>query len=237
MIASACVFNNCIDMGIDAKMKRTQSRSLVTGAASPYAAAIFAALLGMLGFTILGVFTNVLTVLAGIVGVFFYVSMYTMVKRLSDWSTIVGSVSGAIPPLAGYTAVAGRIDGAALFLFLLIVLWQMPHFYALAIYRLDEYRAAGIPILPAPQGIIVTKVHMVLYTIGFALVCTIFSFTEFSGNMLLSLVVLLSLGWLMYIGRGFSMSNNRLWARHIFAFSLVVIVFLCISIVAVSSFV
>jgi heme o synthase len=237
VIASACVLNNCIDMGIDAKMMRTQSRSLVTGAASAYSAAIFAGLLGMLGFTILGIFTNVLTMLAGIVGVFFYVSIYTLVKRFSHWSTIVGSVSGALPPLAGYTAVAGRLDGAALFLFALMVLWQMPHFYALAIYRLDEYRAAGIPILPATQGIFVAKVHMVLYTTGFALVCTIFFFTEFPRDMFPSLVVLLSLGWLMYIGRGFGASNNRLWARHIFVFSLVVIVFLCISIVAVSSLV
>ncbi len=235
-IASACVFNNCIDRGIDSAMARTKSRALVTGIVSPQAAIIFAVVLGMIGLTILGVFTNGLTVFAEIVGIFFYVVLYTTLKRYSEWATVVGSVSGAIPPIAGYTAVTGRIDAGALILFLLVVLWQMPHFYALAIYRLADYQAAGIPVLPATKGIFVTKVQMLLYTIGFVIVSIVFSVTEFNGNAYPSLVALLSLGWLGYIALGFSTPDTRRWARQVFAFSLCVIVFLCVTIVAHSIF-
>jgi heme o synthase len=236
-IASACVCNNCLDRGIDATMQRTQSRALVTGIVSPRSAMIFAVMLGILGLTLLGVFTNALTFFIEIVGIIFYVGIYTQLKRFSEWSTVVGSVSGAIPPLAGYAAVAGKIDAGALILFVLVVLWQMPHFYALAIYRLADYQAAGVPVLPATKGIFVTKVHILLYTIGFVIVSTVFAFTEFAGNMYPALVAILSLSWLVYAACGFSAKSNSLWARQIFAFSLLVIVVLCTSIVAGSSFI
>jgi heme o synthase len=233
-IASACVFNNCIDRGIDSVMKRTRSRALVTGIVSPRDAIIFAVLMGIVGLTILGVFTNALTLFAEIVGIVVYVGVYSTSKRFSDWSTVLGSISGAIPPIAGYTAVTGRIDTTVIFLFLLLVFWQMPHFYAIAIYRLDDYQAARIPILPATKGVFVTKVHMILYAIGFAVVSTIFFSTEFTGKVPSSLAAIISLIWIIYIAFGFSTRDNRLWARQVFLFSLLVNVFLCIAIITMS---
>ncbi|MDE2589744.1 MAG: heme o synthase, partial [Patescibacteria group bacterium] len=152
VIASACVINNYLDRKIDKKMARTQKRALVTHAISPSHALVFATILGILGFLDLVVFTNGITFMIGLIGYIDYIVLYGLSKRKSIYGTLVGSISGATPIAAGYTAVTNRFDIAALLLFLIMVFWQMPHFYAIAIYRLKDYVAAGIPVLPAKKS-------------------------------------------------------------------------------------
>jgi len=221
-IASACVVNNYLDRRIDAKMERTKKRALVTGAVSGRAAIIYAIMLGLIGFSALAIFTNLTTVLVGIVGMIFYIILYAVAKRYSFWSTVVGSVSGAIPPVAGYTAVSGRLDLGAMLIFLILVFWQMPHFYAIAIYRFKDYKAAHLPVLPVAKGIFTTKIHILLYTIGFALVAILLASTGFAGRVYLYGMLLLCLVWIVYAVIGFSTNNVTLWAKRMFVFSLLI---------------
>ncbi|MEZ0286312.1 MAG: heme o synthase, partial [Candidatus Paceibacterota bacterium] len=183
VIASACVVNNYLDRDIDEKMARTKNRALVKGLISGKSALIFASTLGILGTLILFFFTNTLTAAVGLFGWFFYVVVYTLLKRRTVYGTLIGSISGAIPPVAGYCAVANRIDVGALILFVTLCLWQMPHFFAIAIYRLKDYKAADIPVLPIKSGIQNTKIHMVLYATAYtisAAYLTILGYTGFT---------------------------------------------------------
>ncbi len=227
-IASACVFNNYIDRNIDTKMERTKNRALVIKTVSAPAAIVYAIILGLIGFTILAVFTNMLTVFIGFVGFFFYEVMYGISKRRSVWSTVIGSVSGAIPPVAGYTAVSGRVDVGAILFFLILVFWQMPHFYAIAIYRFNDYKTAGLPVLPVVKGIFATKIQILLYTIGFALVVALLSVTGYTGGVYLFIIMMLAIFWILYAVIGFTTKNTALWARRMFIFSLVINLALCI---------
>ena len=157
VIGSACVFNNYIDREIDEKMARTKKRALVTGDIPVKNALIFGTLLGILGFLILFSYTNLLTGVIGVIGVVMYVVVYGYFKRRTVHGTLIGSISGAIPPVAGYTAVTNLIDTGAILLFLILVFWQMPHFYAIAVYRIEDYKKAGIPVLSVVKGIPTTK--------------------------------------------------------------------------------
>jgi protoheme IX farnesyltransferase len=147
VIASACVFNNYFDRDIDAKMTRTKDRPSVSGTVSPRAALIYGAVLGLAGFVLLYIYVNALTTYLILVGFFVYVFWYTPLKPCSASAVYVGAVAGAAPIVAGYTAVTDRIDWVALFLFLFLFVWQLPHFFAIAAYRYDEYAAAGVPLL------------------------------------------------------------------------------------------
>ena len=167
VIASGCVLNNYLDISIDKQMARTKKRALVTGTITSKNALIFATILGLSGEIILLIFTNLLTALIGLFGLFVYVIVYGAAKRRSTHGTLVGSLSGAVPPVAGYTAVTGSLDWAALTLFLILVCWQMPHFYAIAIYRYNEYKAAGLPMLPIVKGIRATKLQILNYCLFF----------------------------------------------------------------------
>ncbi|HSW47613.1 MAG TPA: heme o synthase [Candidatus Saccharimonadales bacterium] len=236
-IASACVFNNYVDRGIDSKMERTKNRALVTGAVSSPAAIIFASILGLIGVIILYIFTNITTLLVGAVGFLFYEIFYGISKRSSIWSTVIGSVSGAMPPVAGYTAVTGNIDLGAVILFFILVFWQIPHFYSIAIYRLKDYKKAGIPVLPVVKGIFVTKVQILFYTIGFAIVTTSLSFTGYTGKTYLIVMSIFCLVWVAYAAKGFSVKNTPHWARRMFVLSLIINVVVCIMITTNSLFV
>ncbi|HEY5695829.1 MAG TPA: UbiA family prenyltransferase, partial [Candidatus Saccharimonadales bacterium] len=136
MIASACVLNNFLDQDIDSKMERTKKRAIVAGIVPGRHAVIMATVLGVVGLSILAFYTNWLVVIVGIVGYIDYVVLYGMLsKRLSLYGTLVGSVSGAAPVLAGYLAVTNSVDAGAVIVFAAMFLWQMPEFYSIAIYR------------------------------------------------------------------------------------------------------
>ncbi|HEX8226700.1 MAG TPA: heme o synthase [Candidatus Saccharimonadales bacterium] len=167
VIGSGCVSNNYIDRGIDRKMARTRQRALASGVISGRSAINYAAVLLAAGLVILVIFTNILTALLSLACFVAYVFIYAIAKRKSVYGTEVGSISGAIPPVVGYCAVTGSLDITALLLFIVLVVWQMPHFYAIAIFRKEDYKAAGIPVLPLVRGIPATKRRMVWYAAAF----------------------------------------------------------------------
>jgi protoheme IX farnesyltransferase len=223
VIASGCVFNNFIDRAIDQKMARTKKRALVSGTVSGPAALVYATLLGLLGFAVLAAYTNALTVYVGLVGILFYVVMYSIWKRRSIYGTLVGSVSGAIPPVAGYTAVTGNLDAGAWILFAILALWQMPHFYAIAMYRLDDYASAGLPVLPVKKGMHHTKIQIVGYIAAFIVATSLLTFLGYTGYIYLAVVTLLGLAWLWKGLKGFRAGvDDKGWARKMFFFSLII---------------
>lgn len=227
IIASACVFNNFIDRDIDKKMQRTSNRALAAGLIHPGYALAYGILLGLLGAVILALYTNALTLYVALAGLFAYVILYGYGKRRTVHGTAIGSISGAAPPVVGYTSVSGQLDPAALILFMMLVLWQMPHFFAIAIYRLKDYQAAKIPVLPVEKGLARTKATMQIYIVAFVAVALLLSVFGYTGYTYFLLVAALGLGWLWTGWQGFSATNSVAWARRMFHFSLIVIIVLC----------
>ncbi len=230
VIASACVFNNYIDRNIDAKMKRTQNRALVTGLISMQNAIVFAIVLGLIGIAILSLYIPLLAVLIAMAGFCIYVVLYSLSKHLTIHGTMIGSFAGATPPIVGYCAVSDRFDTGALILFMMVALWQMPHFFAIAMYRLDDYAAASIPVMPIKKGMYTTKIHMLLYVIAFMITASMLTFFGYTGYGYLAVAGLLGLAWIWLCLKGFKSENDKLWARTMFRFSLVIITALCITV-------
>jgi len=230
VMAAGCVINNYIDRGIDAKMERTKNRALVTGEISGRSAIIYGIILGALGFAVLGYFTNALTVLIALLGTFVYVVLYAIFKRKSVSGTLIGAVSGAVPPLVGYCAATNRFDAGAVIIFLILLFWQMPHFYAISIYRQKEYAAAGIPLMSVKRGIRATKISMIFYILAFAASAIALSIFGYAGYTYLGLAILLSAVWLVMGLHGFSVAPEReySWARGMFFYSLMVLIILFI---------
>jgi heme o synthase len=229
VVASGCVFNNYIDRDIDAKMERTKHRALVKGTISGMSAIIYGATLFALGVLVLALNTNPLTVGLALGGFFFYVVVYSLWgKRGTVYGTVIGSISGAVPPVVGYCAVSNNFDLGAILLFVILILWQMPHFFAIAMYRVDEYAAAGIPVLPLKKGNRAAKLQMTLYIIAFivtALLLTVFGYT---GYVYFAVVAVFGLVWLGLCVQGFRAKDDKVWARKMFLFSLVMILLLSI---------
>jgi len=223
VIASGCVFNNYLDRRIDSKMERTKKRSLVTGKINLTNALIFGTVLGALGFGLLTTQTNMLTVAAALTGFIFYVVIYGYAKRKSIYGTLVGAIPGALPPVGGYLAVTGQLDLGAIILFFILVFWQMPHFYAIGIYRLKEYQSANIPVLPAVKGLIATKVNIYSYTIGFIAACYALFVFDYAGYTYLAVVTAVSLYWLRQSIKGFFAEDDIKWAKSFFHTSLIVL--------------
>ena len=223
IMASACVFNNYIDRGIDEKMARTKRRALVSGQVSGRNALIYASMLGIGGFAILLAWTNLLVALIGFVAYVDYIVLYGISKRRSVHGTLVGSISGAAPPVAGYCAVTDRFDLGAFIIFMIMVFWQMVHFYAIAIRRAKDYKAAGIPVLPVVKGVRETKIQMILYTIAFIIAVIDLSLRGYAGWTFAIVMGSLGLAWLYKGLRSFGIKDNVLWAKKMFLFSLIVL--------------
>jgi heme o synthase len=228
IIASACVFNNYTDRHIDKKMKRTRGRALAQHMISGNKALIFASSLGIAGILLLGLFGNGISLLVALIGFSVYVVPYGFFKRRSVYGTLIGSIAGATPPLVGYVAVTGEIDLAAILLFAVLFFWQMPHFFAIAIYRLNDYKAAAIPVLPVKKGIKRTKLNMLFYTIAFSIAVLSLNFTGYTGTVYLIAMTSLCLLWIKIHLDGISSSEHVVWARGVFRFSLIVLTVLCV---------
>lgn len=227
-MASACVFNNYIDRHIDEKMERTKQRALVTGLISNQNAILFAIILGVCGNILLLLYTNFLTTFVANVGFFVYVVLYSLWKGRTIYGTAIGSIAGAVPPVVGYCAVSNRFDSGAFILFSILVLWQMPHFFAIAIYHLDDYLAAEIPVLPVKKGMLRTQIHMVLYILGFILASMMLTIFNYTGYFYLSVSTSLGIFWLWLSVQGFKTDNLNLWGCHMFRLSLLIITIICL---------
>ncbi|MBM3200810.1 MAG: protoheme IX farnesyltransferase [Chlamydiae bacterium] len=236
VIMSGCIWNNFIDREIDEKMERTKNRPLVTKQIPLFKAQLLGAILSVIGFFALFLGTNIMAAFTAIFGLTIYVFAYSFGKYRFSESTLIGAIAGATPPVVGYSAVSGRVDFVAFLLFLLVVFWQMPHFFAIAIYRFHDYAKASIPLLPIKEGIFITKVAMLVYLVGYALVCMI----------LAPYVLILNIAWIAFAIYGFFLKGqNKVdsipsiediqWAKKMFFFSLAAVLFTSTSLV-ISSF-
>jgi len=235
VMASGCVMNNYFDRDIDAKMERTKNRALVRGSITPAHALVFGKILAILGVSTLYFFTNLLTVAAAVLGLFVYVIVYTKwLKRTSTFGTLVGSVSGAVPIVVGYLTVTNSIDITAIILFIILALWQMPHSFAIAIYRLEDYRTAGIQVLPVRKGTHITKIQTVIYVALFILATFALAVFGHVGYVYFFMMTFVGFAWAALAAKGFWIkpANDRVWARNMFTFSIVILVVFCVLIAA-----
>ena len=164
--ASAAAINQVIDRNTDALMTRTDQRPLPKGELSATHASVFAFVIGVIGALILYFYVNTLTMILTIASLIGYAFIYTIyLKRATPQNIVIGGLAGAAPPLLGWSSITNTIDPYALLLVLIIFVWTPPHFWALAIYRKDEYAKESIPMLPVTHGIVFTKLQIILYTI------------------------------------------------------------------------
>jgi heme o synthase len=221
VIACGCVFNNCYDADIDSLMERTKNRVLAKGEMPISVALIFGTTLGIVAFT-LGFFTlNLLTVCVASVGLFSYVVLYTILgKRNTIYGVHVGAISGAIPPVIGYCSVLNVIDVQATILFFMLVFWQIPHSFAIEIFRSADYKRANIPTVPEIKGIASTKISILLYIVLFA-VCNVLLYRSTNiFHWLLSAIAIL--WWVRVAIKGFCTNADGIksWARKVFFISI-----------------
>jgi len=221
IVMSACAANNLTDRGLDAKMPRTKKRATVTGEVSPGRLLYIAIIFGAVGVAILLVHVNWLTALLGAIGYLDYVVFYAWTKRTTIHSTLVGTIAGAVPLVAGYTAVIGRLDLTALLLGLVMVFWQMPHFFAISIFRLKDYKAGGLPVWPVKRGVYSTQVWMLVYTVLFLLSVVALTLFGSAGATFAAVMTAVGVYWLYRGAKGFRSEQPEKWARGMFGFSLI----------------
>jgi len=220
-MASSCVFNNYWDRDFDTKMERTKNRALPQGRIAPGFVLAYAVALGIAGLAVLFLLVNPLTGWLGLLGMFVYIVIYTMwLKRRSTWSTSIGGVSGAMPPVIGYCAVTGEVDAGAWILFALLFLWQPAHFWSLAIRRREEYSAAGFPLLPVVKGVTRTKWQMLPYIL-LLIPASILMYTyDYVGIYFLVLSLVIGGVWFLHAASGFRAKNDDKWAKTDFIISI-----------------
>lgn len=219
VIASACVSNNYLDRSIDAKMDRTKSRPSVTGAIPLHSAMLFASALLLAGFGVLWWLTNWYVILIGLIAYVFYVLIYGWAKRTTVYSTIIGAIPGALPAMAGYVAVDGAISPAAWLVFLLIFVWQMPHFYAISVFRREEYKKAGLPVLGVVKPFDVVRVRILMYVVLYVCVIAAMIATQ-AIHPAPGLLMLAGAAYWLTVCAGRS-ANHEKWAKSVFGASLI----------------
>jgi len=218
---SAAAFNHLIDQRIDKVMARTAHRPLATGQLKPKQVLTFALALGAVSMLILVFLVNPLTALLTFGGLIGYAVIYTAyLKRATPQNIVIGGLAGAIPPVLGWTAVTGALHPFALQLCLIIFVWTPPHFWALAIFRRDDYSRAQVPMLPVTHGVVFTRWHVLFYTILLVLVTLLPALTGYSGMVYLGGAVVLGLGFLYYAIRLLN-PPDEFFAMKVFNYSIV----------------
>jgi protoheme IX farnesyltransferase len=219
--ASAAVINHVVDQRVDAIMMRTRQRPLPRGNLSMGAATVFAAALALAATLILVFLVNTLTAvltLVSLVGYGFVYSMY--LKQATPQNIVIGGASGAAPPVLGWSSVTGTLEPDSLLLFLIIFAWTPPHFWALAIYRREEYAEASIPMLPVTHGVEYTRLHILYYTLVMFLVSLLPFVFYMSGAMYLFGAIVLGGGFLYLAVKMQKDHSNRL-AMQTFSYSII----------------
>jgi len=218
--SSAAVINHIVDHHADSIMMRTRQRPLPRGNVSMDAAIVFAAVLGAASMLILIFYVNTLTAvltMGSLIGYGFVYSMY--LKRATPQNIVIGGASGAAPPVLGWTAVTGTLDPHSLLLFLIIFAWTPPHFWALAIYRRDEYAKAAIPMLPVTHGVEFTRMHILYYTIILFLVSLLPYVFYMSGILYLAGAAVLG-GRFLYLAIRMQWDHSNRLAMNMFSYSI-----------------
>ncbi|MGJ7555143.1 heme o synthase [Variovorax sp. RB2P76] len=218
---AAAAFNCLVEKGIDAKMKRTAWRPTARGQLSDIQALVFSALLCAAGSVLLWFTVNPLTMWLTFATFVGYAVVYTVIlKPLTPQNIVIGGASGAMPPVLGWAAMTGDVGPEALILFLIIFLWTPPHFWALALYRVEDYRKAGLPMLPVTHGNEFTRLQVLLYTFILFAACLMPFIYGMSGWLYLAVAVAVSIG---FTGYAFALWRNYsdALARKTFRFSLI----------------
>ena len=218
---AAAAFNCLIEKTIDAKMKRTSWRPTARGQLSDTQALAFSALLCAIGSAILYVWVNPLTMWLTFATFVGYAVIYTVIlKPLTPQNIVIGGASGAMPPVLGWAAMTGNVGPEALILFLIIFLWTPPHFWALALYRVEDYRKSGLPMLPVTHGNEFTRLQILLYTFILLAACLLPFIYRLSGWIYLAAALVLNAG---FIWHAFQLwrSYSDAQARKTFRFSLI----------------
>ncbi|MCL6575084.1 heme o synthase [Kyrpidia sp.] len=228
VVGGGAALNNWIDRDIDRVMPRTAKRPLANGRIPAVQGLLLGSAISLAGLVLLAVGINGLTALTALVGWFTYVIVYTLwLKRTTTLNTVVGGIAGAVPPLIGWAAVRGTLDPSAWILFLIIFLWQPPHFFALAMKRVEDYRAAGIPMLPVVRGFEPTRRQMLGYTAVLWPVSLLLFWTGAAGWLYVIPAAILG-G--IYVGMslwGFRTSDPMKWANGMFRYSLIYLMAIC----------
>lgn len=229
VVSAACVLNNYLDQDIDQIMQRTKKRPSVTGQVSGPAMIIYSLTLLLLGTLILGLWTNSLVVIIGVVGFIVYVWLYgALSKRRSLHGTLVGSISGAFPIAGGYAAVSGVIDPGLIIVFLILFFWQFPEFYSISIYRRKEYAAANIPVISVVRGVPKTVQWIFINTILYVVSTLALTLLGYTGWIYFVVMLLAGAYWIFIGYQGFAAKDQEKWSRRMFKFSMYHILLLCI---------
>ena len=230
--ASAAAINQVVDREADASMTRTDQRPLPKGDLSVMHASIFAFVIGLLGALILYFYVNLLTMILTIGSLIGYAFIYTVyLKRATPQNIVIGGLAGAAPPLLGWSSVSNTIDPYALLLVLIIFVWTPPHFWALAIYRKDEYAKESIPMMPVTHGVAFTKLQIVLYTIILFIVSVLPYVVLMSGIIYLVSALVLSTLFLYYSVNLFYSDDNQ-DAMNTFQYSIYYIFLIFLALLA-----
>lgn len=217
---AAAAFNCIVEKSIDAKMKRTSWRPTARGDLSDAQTLLFSAVLGVAGSLILYIWINPLTMWLTFGTFVGYAVIYTMVlKPLTPQNIVIGGASGAMPPVLGWAAMTNEVSADALILFLIIFLWTPPHFWALALYRVEDYRKSGLPMLPVTHGSEFTRLQIFLYTLVLFAACLLPFVSGMSSWLYLASAVVLSVIFCVYAVRLMRNYSDEL-ARATFRFSL-----------------
>ncbi len=218
---AAAAFNCIVEQGIDARMKRTAWRPTAKGELSNTQTLLFSAALCSIGSFVLYVYVNPLTMWLTFATFVGYAVVYTVIlKPLTPQNIVIGGASGAMPPVLGWAAMAGDVGPEAFILFLIIFLWTPPHFWALALYRVEDYRKSGLPMLPVTHGNEFTRLQIFLYTWVLFAACLMPFAYGMSGWLYLAAAVVLSLGFCWYGWRLLQEYSDAL-ARKTFRYSLI----------------
>lgn len=222
-VASANAFNMVWERDGDRLMARTRNRPLAAGRLGVVSSSVFAGLLGLAAMVVLGLGTNWLTAGLAAFALISYVLIYTPLKRRTPLALVIGAVPGAVPPLLGWTAVTSSLDLPGVVLFGIVLVWQMPHFLAISIFRKQDYAAAGIRTVPVVRGETVAKIQAIAWAAVLIPISVALTPLGVTGDIYLVVALLAGLAYLGFALIGLRREGvaNLRWARQLFALSLV----------------
>jgi protoheme IX farnesyltransferase len=220
IVASANALNMFLEGDVDALMSRTKTRPIPSGRLEPEVALWFGAGLAAMGLPLLDFLVNPATAFVGGFALLSYVLVYTPMKRFSPAAVWIGAIPGAAPPLMGWTAMTGALSAAAASVFLLMFVWQIPHFHAIAVFRMEEYQRAGLKVLPAEKGLFRTKVSIVGLLVLQLAVSALPAYFGLGGTPYIVAAAILGLSYLGFGIAGFRKDAGARWARTLFFASL-----------------
>jgi protoheme IX farnesyltransferase len=219
--SSAAVFNHVLDARTDILMMRTRGRPLPQGRLTEKAALTFASVLCVISMIVLWFFVNPLTAILTFLSLIGYAVVYTVwLKRATPQNIVIGGAAGAAPPILGWTAITNEVSSGALLLFLIVFVWTPPHFWALAIARLEEYRKVDIPMLPVTHGVAYTRLNILLYSILLLLVTIMPYLIGMSGLIYLAAALGLGLYFLYYAIRMYRDHKDEELPMQMFRYSI-----------------